>query len=49
MADWTRTFPEATERLHPGWGAAHPALAATKGAEADAAGLALARAWVALI
>jgi GMP synthase-like glutamine amidotransferase len=49
VADWTRTFPEATERLHSGWGAAHSQLAATKGAEADAAGLALARAWVAQI
>jgi GMP synthase-like glutamine amidotransferase len=49
VADWTRTFPEATERLHPGWIAAHPALAETKGTEADEAGLALARAWVARI
>lgn len=49
VADWTRTFPEATERLHPGWREAHPALARTKGVEADAAGLALARAWVAQI
>jgi GMP synthase-like glutamine amidotransferase len=49
MADWTRRFPEACERLSPGWAAAHPALAATKGAEADAIGLAIARAFVAVI
>jgi hypothetical protein len=49
MADWTRRFPEACERLSPGWAAAHPALAATKGAEADAIGLAIARAFVALV
>jgi GMP synthase (glutamine-hydrolysing) len=47
--DWTRTFPEATERLHPGWRAAHPDLARTRGVEADGHGLALARAWVGLI
>jgi GMP synthase-like glutamine amidotransferase len=49
VADWTRTFPEATERLQPGWIADHPQLASTNGPEADAAGLALARAWVARI
>lgn len=49
VADWTRTFPEATERLQPGWLAAHPDLARTRGLEADAHGLALARAWVNLI
>jgi GMP synthase-like glutamine amidotransferase len=49
VADWTRTFPEATERLQPGWAAAHPDLARTRGLEADAHGLALARAWVSLI
>jgi GMP synthase (glutamine-hydrolysing) len=49
VADWTRTFPEATALLQPDWITAHPQLAATKGADADAAGLALARAWVARI
>lgn len=49
VADWSRTFPDATERLQPGWTTAHPALAETLGREADAAGLALARAWVARI
>jgi GMP synthase (glutamine-hydrolysing) len=49
VADWTRTFPAATERLQPGWIAAQPELSRTRGAEADAAGLALSRAWVAQI
>jgi GMP synthase-like glutamine amidotransferase len=49
VADWTRTFPELTERLQPGWAAVHPQLSASRGAQADAAGLALARAWVAQI
>jgi GMP synthase (glutamine-hydrolysing) len=35
--------------MHTGWREAHPAEAARHGAAADAAGLALARAWVALI
>ena len=48
VADWTRTFPDLVERLEPGWTAALPARAAT-GAQADAHGLAIARAWVALI
>lgn len=49
VADWTRRFPEAVERLHPGWATQMPALAAGVGLAADAAGLAIARAWVALI
>ena len=49
VADWCRLFPALTEALHPGWSAAHPDLAQTKGAAADHHGLALARAWVALI
>ncbi|WP_309665086.1 type 1 glutamine amidotransferase [Tabrizicola sp.] len=49
VADWTRRFPDATERMASGWVARHPDLAATDGALADAYGLALARAWVALI
>ncbi|MES2916183.1 MAG: type 1 glutamine amidotransferase [Pseudomonadota bacterium] len=49
VRDWSATFPEAIERMDPGWAARHPKLAATRGAEADAHGLALARAWVALI
>jgi GMP synthase (glutamine-hydrolysing) len=49
VADWTRTFPDQTERLSAGWAQAHSALAETVGRQADAAGLAIARAWVALI
>jgi GMP synthase-like glutamine amidotransferase len=49
VADWTRSFPAATEAMSPGWGTAHRDLATTLGAEADRAGLAIARAWVALI
>ncbi len=48
-ADWTRTFPDLMERIEPGWQAARPARAATLGVQADAHGLAIARAWVALI
>lgn len=49
VADWTRTFPALTEGMSPGWIARHPRLAPSLGAEADRAGLALARAWVALV
>jgi len=49
VRDWSVMFPEAVERMQPGWADRHPDLAATHGAEADVHGLALARAWVALI
>ncbi len=49
VADWTRTFPDLTERNEPGWGKAWPARAAVEGVAADAHGLAVARAWVGLI
>ena len=50
VADWTREFPELTDRNEPGWTQhLHTRHAAEKGADADAAGLAIARAWVALI
>ncbi len=49
VADWTRTFPDLVEQMSPGWQAAHPGLAGTLGVQADAAGLALARAFVAVI
>ncbi len=49
VADWTRTFPEATERMAPGWSLTHPTLAKSAGAQADVAGLQIARNWVALI
>lgn len=49
VAEWVRCFPEMMERARPGWPAAVAAEAATRGAAADAHGLALARAWVGLI
>lgn len=49
VADWCRTFPEAVERMSPGWLETRPARAATEGVQADAFGLQIARAWVALI
>ncbi len=49
VQDWTRSFPEATDRMSPGWTKRHPEVARTRGAEADAHGLTLARAWVGLI
>lgn len=47
--DWARTFPELSEKLHPGWAKALPQREMTQGIHADAHGLALARAWVSLI
>lgn len=49
VAHWSRAFADQTEALAPGWTAAHPEEAAAHGAGADAAGLALARAWVRLL
>lgn len=49
VRDWNKTFPEAVERNSPGWLTRHDTEAAQAGAEADAHGLTLARAWVALI
>ena len=49
VRDWNREFPDLTEAMQPGWRDAHDALAATRGVQADAMGLAIARAWVALV
>lgn len=50
VADWNREFPDSVERMQPGWLATHhPERAAVQGVQADTAGLAIARAWVALI
>ena len=49
VADWTRTFPEATERMAAGWATAHPKVSAQLGVQADRTGLQIARAWVGLI
>ncbi len=49
VADWNREFADLVERNQPGWLARHADLAPTLGAAADQTGLALARAFVALI
>lgn len=49
VADWMAEFPALIERMRPGWAADHPALAATRGVEADRIGLAIARAFVAQV
>jgi len=49
VAEWTASFGAAAERMQPGWREAHAAEAARHGPAADDAGLAIARAWVALI
>ncbi|HEV7304582.1 type 1 glutamine amidotransferase [Ensifer sp.] len=49
VEDWNRTFPDTINRLDPTWLARYREHAARHGREADAAGLALARAWVATI
>ena len=50
VADWNRTFPDSIARMNPDWlGTHHPERAPVQGAQADAHGLAIARAWVALI
>ncbi|MCB5409795.1 type 1 glutamine amidotransferase [Pseudogemmobacter faecipullorum] len=48
-AAWNRDFPEVIEEMRPGWVRDMPREAAKYGADADASGLALARAWVALV
>lgn len=47
VADWARRFPDQVDRMDAGFRATLPARAATEGVAADAAGLALARAFVA--
>ncbi len=49
VARWTTAYAAQSEARRPGWTAAHRDLARRHGPEADAAGLALARAWVALL
>lgn len=46
-AAWNRRFPKEVEARQPGWLAEFDALAARHAPASDAAGLALARAWVA--
>ena len=46
---WNRDFEATIERMMPGWLANYETHAVTDGVHADAAGLAIARAWVAQI
>lgn len=48
VESWTRDFAHEIEPIDPGWPDRHAAEAARHGPLADAAGLALARAWTAL-
>jgi GMP synthase-like glutamine amidotransferase len=49
VARWTAEFGDLADGMRPGWRRDHAVLDGRYGAEADAAGLALARAFVALI
>lgn len=49
VADWSATFPDLIAAMDPHWAADHPMRAKTQGVAADAVGLTLARAWVAMI
>lgn len=46
---WRDVFPDLMERMSPGWLERHDDLAAAHGPDAEAAGLAIARAWVSTI
>ncbi len=49
MRAWLDGAREQAEAVAPGWPARHDAEAAARGPAADAAGLAIARAWIAMI
>lgn len=49
VASWTRDFAHEIEPYAPDWFEQHPAKAARYGPLADAAGMALARAWIAQV
>ncbi|MGO7465266.1 hypothetical protein ACCS53_38700, partial [Rhizobium ruizarguesonis] len=49
VAQWKAEFPDTIARIAPGWLENHADLAARHAGAADAAGLAIARAWVSLI
>ncbi len=49
VAEWNETFAGYIGERHPDWPARHAAEAARHGEAADAAGLAIARAWAALV
>jgi GMP synthase (glutamine-hydrolysing) len=46
---WKADFPATIERIEPGWLEHYPDIAAEHAANADIAGLAIARAWVRMI
>ena len=46
---WAETLPQSMDAMHPGWREERAAHIAAHGARADASGLALARAWLALV
>lgn len=49
VADWSATFPDLIASIDSDWARDHPQRAKTEGIAADAVGLTLARAWVAMI
>ncbi|WP_064693440.1 type 1 glutamine amidotransferase [Rhizobium aegyptiacum] len=49
VEQWKAEFPDTIERIAPGWLENYAELAAQHAGAADAAGLAIARAWVGLI
>jgi len=49
VQEWSSTYAEMLQSSEPDWPQRHPEQAAAKGGQADAAGLTLARAWVAAI
>ena len=49
VADWVRRFPDLVEHQDPGFATRLPDRAANEGVIADAAGLAIARGWVAQV
>jgi GMP synthase-like glutamine amidotransferase len=49
VGSWNRDFAHEITPIDPNWFERHPAEAAKHGAAADAAGIALARAWVGLL
>jgi GMP synthase (glutamine-hydrolysing) len=49
VSSWTEDFAVEIAEYAPDWFTRHPVEACRHGAAADAAGLALARAWIALI
>lgn len=46
---WQSESPDVVERMHPGWLQRYPEIAERYAETADAAGLAIARAWVAMV